>query len=108
MFAAALFKFLKRHYYSHGKAFTMNFIGYAPSARIYTVADKDEAWLVQVVHGRNYVAVRCPDDQITIMPNLYTVYELDAFPAEDVIASPDLVENAKRKGFWDGSGKVAV
>ena len=74
----------------------MNFIGYAPSARIYTVADKDEAWLVQVVHGRNYVAVRCPDDQITIMPNLYTVYELDAFPAEDVIASPDLVENAKR------------
>ena len=79
--------------------------GYAPSARIYTVADKDEAWLVQVVHGRNYVAVRCPDDQITIMPNLYTVYELDAFPAEDVIASPDLVENAKRKGFWDGKGK---
>jgi dipeptidase len=79
--------------------------GYAPSARIYTVADKDEAWLVQVVHGRNYVAVRCPDDQITIMPNLYTVYELDAFPAEDVIASPDLVKNAKRKGFWDGNGK---
>ena len=79
--------------------------GYAPSARIYTVADKDEAWLVQVVHGRNYVAVRCPDDQITIMPNLYTVYTLDAFPGEDVIISPDLIENAKRKGFWDGKGK---
>ena len=79
--------------------------GYAPSARIYTVADADEAWLVQVVHGRNYVAVRCPDDEVTIMPNLYTVYELDAFPAADVIASKDLVENAKRKGFWNGKGK---
>ena len=79
--------------------------GYAPSARIYTVADKNEAWLVQVVHGRNYVAVRCPDDEVTIMPNLYTVYELDAFPPEDVIASPGLVENAKAKGFWDGKGK---
>ena len=79
--------------------------GYAPSARIYTVADADEAWLVQVVHGRNYVAVRCPDDEVTIMPNLYTVYELDAFPAADVIVSKDLVENAKRKGFWDGKGK---
>ena len=79
--------------------------GYAPSARIYTVADRDEAWLVQVVHGRNYVAVRCPDDAVTVMPNLYTVYELDAFPAEDVIASSDLVENARRKGFWDGTGK---
>lgn len=79
--------------------------GYAPSARIYTVADKDEAWLVQVVHGRNYVAVRCPDDEVTVMPNLYTVYNLDAWPKEDVIASPDLLENAKRKGFWDGKGK---
>ena len=79
--------------------------GYAPSARIYTVADKDEAWLVQVVHGRNYVAVRCPDDAVTIMPNLYTVYELDAFPPGDVIASPNLIENAKSKGFWDGKGK---
>ena len=79
--------------------------GYAPSARIYTVADADEAWLVQVVHGRNYVAVRCPDDEVTIMPNLYTVYELDAIPAADVIASKDLVENAKRKGFWNGKGK---
>ena len=78
--------------------------GYAPSARIYTVADKDEAWLVQVVHGKNYVAVRCPDDEVTVMPNLYTVYNLDAWPKEDVIASPDLLENARRKGFWDGKG----
>ena len=76
--------------------------GYAPSARIYTVADRDEAWLVQVVHGRNYVAVRCPDDEVTIMPNLYTVYGLDEHPAEDVIVSADLLENARRKGFWDG------
>ena len=79
--------------------------GYAPSARIYTVADADEAWLVQVVHGRNYVAVRCSDDAVTVMPNLYTVYELDAFPAADVVASKDLVANALRKGFWDGKGK---
>ena len=79
--------------------------GYAPSARIYTVADKDEAWLVQVVHGRNYVAARCPDDEVTIMPNLFTVYELDAFPPGDVIVSSNLVENARKKGFWDGTGK---
>ena len=79
--------------------------GYAPSGRVYTVADADEAWLVQVVHGRNYVAVRCPDDAVTVMPNLYTVYELEDFPSEDVIASPDLVANARRKGFWNGKGR---
>ena len=79
--------------------------GYAPSARIYIVADRDEAWLLQVVHGRNYVAVRCPDDEITVVPNLYTVRHLDAWPKECVIVSSDLFENAKRKGFWDGKGK---
>lgn len=79
--------------------------GYAaPRGRIYTVADRDEAWLVQVVHGRNYVAVRCPDDEVTVMPNLYTVSDPGVWPKEDVIASPDLVANARRKGFWDGTG----
>lgn len=78
--------------------------GYAPSARIYTVADADEAWLVQVVHGRNYVAVRCPDDEVTVMPNLYTVYEIGSLKPSNVVASADLVANARRKAFWDGSG----
>ena len=76
--------------------------GYAPSARVYTIADKDEAWLVQVVHGRNYVAVRVPDDEIAVMPNLYTVHRLDAWPETDVIVSSGLVDNARAKGFWDG------
>ena len=79
--------------------------GYQPSARIYTVADKDEAWLVQVVHGRHFAAVRVPDDEIAIMPNLYTIYALDAWPAADVIISKGLVENARAKGLWDGKGK---
>lgn len=78
--------------------------GYAPSARIYTVADRDEAWMVQVVHGHHYVAVRCPDDQVSIMPNLYTVHGLADWPRGDVVTSPGLVENARAKGFWDGTG----
>ena len=79
--------------------------GYAPSARIYTVADKDEAWLVQVVHGRNYVAVRCPDDEVAMMPNVYTVHETDAYSPNDIVMSSNLVSNAMRKGLWDGNGR---
>lgn len=79
--------------------------GYKPAARIYTIADRDEAWLVQVVHGKNYVAVRCPDDEVTVMPNLYTVYELDGYCPDEIRVSPNLVANAKAKGFWDGKGK---
>ena len=36
-------------------------------------------------------------DALTVMPNLYTVYELEDFPAEDVIASPDLVAPAEKR-----------
>ena len=78
--------------------------GYAPSARIYTVADANEAWQVQVVHGRNYVAVKCPDDAVTVMPNLYTVYDVAAWPKDEIVLSKDLRTNAVRKGFWDGKG----
>lgn len=78
--------------------------GYAPSARIYTVADKDEAWMVQVVHGKNYIAVRCPDDKVSVMPNVYTVHRLSEFPQGDVIVSSNLLVNARAKGFWNGEG----
>ena len=47
--------------------------GYEPLSRIFTIADKDETWLVQVLHGRRYVARRCPDDAVASYPNCLTV-----------------------------------
>ena len=47
--------------------------GYEPLSRIFTIADKDEAWLVQVIHGRRYVARRCPDDEVAAYPNCLTI-----------------------------------
>ncbi len=79
--------------------------GYAHSARIYTVADANEAWMVQVVHGRNYVAVRCPDDRVSVLPNVYTVRRLSEFPKEDVVVSRALLARAKARGWWDGTGE---
>lgn len=76
--------------------------GYRPSARIYTVADAREAWQVQIVHGRNYVAVRCPDDAVTVLPNMYTVRNLSDWPAGSVVMSTNLLANARAKGFWNG------
>lgn len=76
--------------------------GYCHSARIYTVADKDEAWLVQIVRGRNFCAMRCPDDEVTFLPNCYSIRRIDTQAPGDVICSRDLLENARRKGFWDG------
>ena len=74
--------------------------GYAPSARIYTIADRNEAWMVQVVHGRLAAAVRCPDDQVVIMPNMYTFGDIFALPPDDVMITPGLKERAIGKGWY--------
>ena len=48
--------------------------GYAPAGRMYSVADKDEAWSVQIAKGRNrFVARRVPDDEVAVVPNCFTV-----------------------------------
>ena len=67
--------------------------GYAPLSRIFTIADKDEAWLVQVVHGRRYVARRCPDDEVAAYPNCLTIGRIR--PGD--ICSPDI--EVKRDTF---------
>ena len=74
--------------------------GYAPSARIYTIADRDEAWMVQVMHGRHAAAVRCPDDQVLVMPNLYTFGDVFALPPDEVMLTPGLKEHAIEKGWY--------
>ena len=50
--------------------------GYAETGRIFTIADKDEAWLVQVVQGRRYVARRCPDREMAAYANALTIGKL--------------------------------
>ena len=67
--------------------------GYKPLSRVFTVADKDEAWLVQVVHGRRFVARRCPDDEVAAYPNCLTIGRIR--PGD--ICSPGI--EAKRDTF---------
>ena len=78
--------------------------GYSDSGRIYTIADRDEAWMIQIVRGRHFAAARCPDDAIAIMPNFYTLHDLTKFDPADAFASPDIVDYAKAQGWYDGKG----
>lgn len=75
--------------------------GYVPSGRTYTVADKDEAWQVQIASGKIYVAVRCPSDEVVVIPNHYTVHSLSDFAPEDIICSGNLISYATDWGFYD-------
>ena len=47
--------------------------GYGPDARTFTIADRDEAWILCAVKGRRYVARRCPDDAVMAYPNILPV-----------------------------------
>lgn len=71
--------------------------GYACPGRIYTVADKDEAWLVEIVKGRRFVARRCPDDAVAVVPNCYTIRGLETGD----IVSPDIAAQAAKEPSFD-------
>lgn len=75
--------------------------GYGQSGRCYTIADKDEAWMVQVVMGKHYCARRIDDNEVAFMPNHYTIDKVIVGDPRFVL-SPGLVELAKSKGWLVG------
>lgn len=75
--------------------------GYVSSGRTYTCADADEAWMLQVVSGRRYAARRVGDREAAFIPNYYTIHEIDFDDRDNFIVSPDLVEYARKKGWYD-------
>ena len=83
--------------------------GYAPSGRAYTIADQNEVWMVQIISGKYYVAVRCPDDAVIVMPNHYTVHDLNlegCVRGETIFYPDDLIDYAKEKGFYQETDGV--
>ena len=70
--------------------------GYAAPGRIYTVADKDEAWTIQALKGRRFVARRCPDDGVVAVPNCITIRRIEP---GDVLSPCVAAEVAKDPAF---------
>jgi dipeptidase len=78
--------------------------GYVDSGRTYVIADPREAWLLAVVRGRRWVAWRVPDEMVVVLPNIYIIGEVDLKDSDNFRASPDLVEYAARRGWFDPQG----
>lgn len=75
--------------------------GYNSSGRTYLVADKTEAWLMAVVNGKHWVAQRVPDDHIAVIPNYYTIGEIDLADNNWFLGSRDIITYAVEKGWFD-------
>ena len=71
--------------------------GYGPDARTFTIADRNEAWILCAVRGRRYVARRCPDDAVMAYPNILPIGKI--LPGD--IVSPGI---AGRREAFDFAG----
>jgi dipeptidase len=78
--------------------------GYVASGRTYVIADPQEAWLVAVVCGRRWAAQRVPDDKVVVLPNIHVIGEVDLSDTDNFLASPDLIDYAARRGWFDPDG----
>lgn len=74
--------------------------GYWSPARNYTVANKDEAWCINIVKGRHFVAKRVPDDKVMLISNMLAIRHVDLNDKENVIASDDLIEYTIQTGRY--------
>ncbi|MCK4297431.1 MAG: C69 family dipeptidase [Candidatus Marinimicrobia bacterium] len=81
-------------------------VGYSYSGRSYCIADPDQAWIMSVVKGKHWVAQRIPDDHVVIIPNYYTIEEIDLKDTVNFSGAADIVDYATQKGWYDPeSGK---
>jgi len=78
-------------------------VGY-PSSRTLVIADSKEAWLLSMSRGKHWVAQRVPDDAVALLPNVYTIGEVNLEDTANFLGSPDLVEYAVKKGWYDPAG----
>ncbi|HUT94733.1 MAG TPA: C69 family dipeptidase [Thermoguttaceae bacterium] len=78
--------------------------GYAASGRSYVIADPREAWVFAAVQGRRWAAQRVPDDCVVILPNVHIIGEVDLADTDNFLGSPDLVEYAVKRGWFDPQG----
>jgi dipeptidase len=75
--------------------------GYGGSGRTYSIADKNEAWMLAVIRGRHWFAERVPDDEVAVIPNRYTIRSIRPSEPDRFMGSPDIVEYARKSGWYD-------
>ncbi len=79
--------------------------GYNASGRNLNIVGPKEAWQLQIVRGKNYVARRVQDDEVAIIGNTFSIREVDMNDKENFICSPSLIDYAKERGWYDSSSE---
>lgn len=81
--------------------------GWIDAGECLTLADKNEVWHLEIVgpgkgaKGAVWVAQRVPDDQVSVNANASTIKEVNLFDRANFMASDNLLEVAKKNGWWN-------
>ncbi len=94
----------------------MQTYGYASSGESFTIADKNEAWIMEVMakvpkmengvnvnKGAVWVAKRIPDGYISAHANQARITTIDFNDKDNCLYSPDVIEHARQQGVFSGS-----
>lgn len=76
-------------------------LGYKSSGRTYIIADRNEGWMLSVVNGKHWVAQRVPDDMVAVIPNYYTIGQVDLADTMNFMGSQDLISYSVERGWYD-------
>lgn len=81
--------------------------GYASSGESFSVVDKNEAWVLELIgkgaeKGAVWVAVRIPDDAISGHANEPRIRKVNFKDKENVMHSKDVISFARKRGYFNG------
>jgi dipeptidase len=77
--------------------------GYNASGRNLNIVDPNEAWQLQMVRGKQYVARRVQDDEVALIANTFSIRRVDCRDQQNFLCSPRLIEYAIERGWYDPS-----
>lgn len=84
--------------------------GYASEGESFTIADKGEIWVMDIIgkgaeKGAVWIAVRIPDGAISGHANQPRIRQVNFKDKQNVRASKDVVDFARKKGWYKGPDK---
>ena len=85
----------------------VNEYGYASSGESFSIADKNEVWVLEMIgkgaeKGAVWIAVRIPDDAISGHANEPRIRKVNLKDKENVMHSHDMISFARKKGYFNG------
>lgn len=72
------------------------------------VADSYEAWYIENLSGKQYLAVRLNAELLFVCPNISVIGLVDVYDKENVVASDGLIETAVQAGTFVGNADAGL